>query len=135
MSALELTKITKGDHGFCVNRCEGIHGIRPGSHRVFICGYPVGVLCAGCSKDWQAMWTDAQVTLRIKTDPWPRAYIMTNPVVTESAMFGPLLSGRFHVEGEEVWEDEGSVRLDRLTLIEPVEAEHDQLPLPAKAAA
>src|SRR5690349_15379765 len=100
MSALKLEKIVKGDHGFCVNGCISVHGVRPGSHRASIADYPIGVLCSKCAKSWPEMWSGAQTTLRIKTDPWPRALIMENPVVVESAMFGPLLSGRFRVEGD-----------------------------------
>lgn len=133
MSALRLEKIVKGEHGFCLNRCDGVHGVRPGSHRAWIADHPIGVLCKKCSAAWPEMWSGAQVTLRIRTDPWPGIFLVENPIVVESAMFGPLISGRFRKEDDPSGMfEEGSFRMDRLTLIEPLETEQMTL---SKAAA
>lgn len=120
MSALELVKV-KGHAGFCVNRCSNHMGVRAGTHRAFLCGHPIGVLCKPCAKAWGEMWQDAQVRLRVRTDPWPTVFEVRNPEIVESAMFGPLLQGSFRPEDEpDAPFDYGAFRLDRADLIEPL---------------
>ena len=71
MSALEL--VTQGRFGTaylgpCDNGCKaGIRGtsgrakVRAGaSHRVFICGYPAGVVCSDCATEMWEIWDGAK---------------------------------------------------------------------------
>lgn len=59
------------------------------------------------------------ITLRIQIDPFERVYLLRDPEVVQSAMFGPMLSGEFNLEDEPdgAW-DLGSFRIDRMTLCE-----------------
>jgi hypothetical protein len=122
MSALELVRINKGFRGWCVNGCKGQFGIRSGTHKAFIAGYPVGVLCHRCTPIWRAAWNGANITLRVQVNPFKGIYILENPEVVESAMFGSCLKGRFRMEDDPsgMW-DEGIFRMDRMNLIEPLD--------------
>lgn len=121
MSALRLEPIRKGSKGWCSNGCQGSAGVKAGTVRAYLASWPVGVLCRNCAKSWQAAWDGATLTLRIRVRPFPGVYILENPELVESAMFGPCLKGRFRLEDDSAGWDIGIFRLDRMELIEPMD--------------
>lgn len=140
MSAFESRKLASGNGNPCQtpdcwanrgnwrrerdgkSRGGGINAGRSmAAFEVFLAGYSCGTFCKRCTASLKDAWESAHSEIRLRVDPFDAVYVISNPEVIDSAMWGSCIQGRYRVEGE-MLEQWGSFRLDRAEVLPALDA-------------